>query len=94
MHNTHTPIEETLDDIRQAGVIVDTIAFADADPQLEDLAQMTGGNSEACPDGGSADCVTGAFTRSVTGRSESVGLSAVASIQVIFFIHLICEIRM
>ena len=79
-HGT-TRIPDTLDDIKRAGIIIDTIAFEEADEQVEDLARMTGGNSAACPDGGSAQCVSNAFSSSVTKRSDS--FSTATPIQVI-----------
>ena len=72
--NTAPLIQDTLDAIDNAGVIIHTIAIGNADQQLEDLAERTGGLSSACMDGRTdgAECVMTALTETVTHRSESV----------------------
>eukprot|EP00057_Strongylocentrotus_purpuratus_P013797 XP_011668271.1 PREDICTED: calcium-activated chloride channel regulator 4A-like [Strongylocentrotus purpuratus] len=79
--NSGTLIADTLDDIEDSGVIVHSIAFYEADTQLEDLAQMTGGISATCADGGSAQCVISAFESIIAQRPQSVATSAPIQVQ-------------
>ncbi|XP_030831409.1 calcium-activated chloride channel regulator 4A-like [Strongylocentrotus purpuratus] len=79
--NHGTPIADTMDDIEGSGVIVHSIAFYEADTQLEDLAQMTGGISATCADGGSAQCVISAFVSIIAQRPQSVAASAPIQVQ-------------
>nr|XP_054774310.1 calcium-activated chloride channel regulator 4A-like [Lytechinus pictus] len=70
--NEEPLIADTLDDIKNSSVIIHTIAFFEADTQMEELAQMTGGSSYTCPDGGSAQCVISAFVSIIATRPQSI----------------------
>ncbi|XP_063970294.1 calcium-activated chloride channel regulator 1-like [Lytechinus pictus] len=76
LENEEPYIADTLGDIESSGVILHTIALYQADTQMEELAQMTGGTSYTCPDGGSAQCVISAFVSIIALRPQSIPDSA------------------
>ncbi|XP_030834959.1 calcium-activated chloride channel regulator 4A-like [Strongylocentrotus purpuratus] len=76
-----TLVADTLDDIESSGVTVHSIAFYGADTQLEELAQMTGGRSATCADGGSSQCVISAFVSIIAQSPQSVATSAPIQVQ-------------
>ncbi|XP_030832203.1 calcium-activated chloride channel regulator 1-like [Strongylocentrotus purpuratus] len=62
-------IRDVLQDVNTAGVVIDTVAITqDADQQMEDLANMTGGRSFFCHDLRSSACVTDALLWTIVER--------------------------
>ncbi|XP_041461484.1 calcium-activated chloride channel regulator 1-like [Lytechinus variegatus] len=69
--NVYPYIEDTYDDIEEAGVIIDTITISNAaDPKMEDLSTRTSGLSSFCSDTGTGTCLQQAFQRTITERPD------------------------
>ncbi|XP_041461825.1 calcium-activated chloride channel regulator family member 3-like [Lytechinus variegatus] len=69
--NVYPYIEDTYDEIEEAGVIIDTITISNAaDPKMEDLSTRTSGLSSFCSDTGTGTCLQQAFQRTVTERPD------------------------
>ncbi|XP_063955466.1 calcium-activated chloride channel regulator 1-like [Lytechinus pictus] len=68
--NVHPYIDDILQDIKAAGVVIDTLAIAQqADDQMEDLAlNITGGHPFFCNDLRSSACVTEALLWTIVER--------------------------
>ncbi|XP_077980969.1 calcium-activated chloride channel regulator 1-like [Glandiceps talaboti] len=69
--NQEPLIEDILNDIQDAGVVIDTVAFSDmADKQLEMLAAKTGGFSFFYSGSDDTTSLNDAFTTTITRRPE------------------------
>ncbi|XP_033122893.1 calcium-activated chloride channel regulator 1-like [Anneissia japonica] len=70
--NTHNPdIDDVLDDVIAAGVIVDTIAFTDnADTALGKLSTVSGGNAYFYSGSDSIAALIESFTATITSRPD------------------------
>eukprot|EP00057_Strongylocentrotus_purpuratus_P017575 XP_011672049.1 PREDICTED: calcium-activated chloride channel regulator 1-like [Strongylocentrotus purpuratus] len=70
-------IREMYDDIKNSGVIIDTITISNsADQQMEDLSKSTSGISSFCSDTGTGTCLIQAFQSTITERPD-VGMETV-----------------
>ncbi|XP_030850208.1 calcium-activated chloride channel regulator 1-like [Strongylocentrotus purpuratus] len=77
VENNKPYIRYMYDDIKNSGVIIDTITISNsADQQMEDLSTNTSGISSFCSDTGTGPCLINAFHRTIAERPD-VGMETV-----------------
>ncbi|XP_041461835.1 calcium-activated chloride channel regulator 1-like [Lytechinus variegatus] len=69
--NASPYIRDTIDQIENAGVIIDTVTISNsADQQMEDLSRNTSGRSSFCLDTGTGNCLIQQFQDTVSTRPD------------------------